>query len=56
MPNIGQNTALNSLNLYEAQFSSRLGMLLADQIAKGSENFELQLEPEVLVKFRSMCL
>ena len=52
MPNIGQNAALNSLNLYEAQFSSRLGMLLADQIAKGSENFELQLEPESFGKVR----
>jgi flagellar hook-length control protein FliK len=44
--NFGVNSALNTLNLYDAQFSSRLGMLLADQIAKGSENFELQLEPE----------
>ena len=52
MPNIGQNAALNSLNLYEAQFSSRLGVLLADQIAKGSENFELQLEPESFGKVR----
>ena len=51
-PNIGQNSALNSLNLYEAQFSSRLGMLLADQIAKGTENFELQLEPESFGKVR----
>jgi len=40
------------LNLYEAQFSSRLGMLLADQIAKGTENFELQLEPESFGKVR----
>ena len=52
MANIGQNAALNSLNLYEAQFSSRLGMLLADQLAKGSENFELQLEPESFGKVR----
>jgi hypothetical protein len=51
-PNIGQNSAVNSLNLYEAQFSSRLGMLLADQIAKGTENFELQLEPESFGKVR----
>ena len=52
MPNIGRNAVLNSLNLYEAQFSSRLGMLLADQIAKGSENFEMQLEPESFGKVR----
>ena len=51
-PNIGQNSSVNSLNLYEAQFSSRLGMLLADQIAKGTENFELQLEPESFGKVR----
>ena len=50
--NFGLNSALNSLNLYDAQFSSRLGMLLADQIAKGSENFELQLEPESFGKMR----
>ena len=52
MPTIGQNSAFNSLNLYEAQFSSRLGMLLAEQIAKGSENFELQLEPESFGRVR----
>ena len=51
-PNIGQNSFVNSLNLYEAQFSSRLGMLLADQIAKGTETFELQLEPESFGKVR----
>ena len=50
--NFGLNSALSSLNLYDAQFSSRLGMLLADQIAKGSENFELQLEPESFGKVR----
>ena len=51
-PNIGQNSSVNSLSLYEAQFSSRLGMLLADQIAKGTETFELQLEPESFGKVR----
>ena len=50
--NFGANSVLNTLNLYDAQFSSRLGMLLADQIAKGSENFELQLEPESFGKVR----
>jgi flagellar hook-length control protein FliK len=52
MQNFGLNSMVNSLNLYDAQFSSRLGMLLADQIAKGSENFELQLEPESFGKVR----
>ncbi|MDB3861726.1 flagellar hook-length control protein FliK [Paracoccaceae bacterium] len=50
--NFGLNSMVNSLNLYDAQFSSRLGMLLADQIAKGSESFELQLEPESFGKVR----
>ena len=52
MQNFGLNSMVNSLNLYDAQFSSRLGMLLADQITKGSENFELQLEPESFGKVR----
>ena len=51
-PSVGMNTFINSLNVYEAQFTSRLGMLLADQIAQGSENFELQLEPESFGKVR----
>ena len=51
-PNFGLTPTLNSLNLYDVQFSSRLGMLLADQISKGSENFELQLEPESFGKVR----
>ena len=50
--NFGLTPTLNSLNLYDVQFSSRLGMLLADQISKGSENFELQLEPESFGKVR----
>ena len=50
--NFGLTPTANSLNLYDVQFSSRLGMLLADQISKGSENFELQLEPESFGKVR----
>jgi flagellar hook-length control protein FliK len=49
---IGVNSVINSLNLYEAQFTSRLGMLLADQLSHGNENFELQLEPESFGKVR----
>ena len=33
---------------YDAQFSSRLAMLITDQIINGVENFEIQLEPETL--------
>ena len=50
--NSGVNSVINSLNLYEAQFTSRLGMLLADQLSQGNENFELQLEPESFGKVR----
>ena len=42
----------NALNIYDAQFSSRLGMLLTEKIIQGQENFELQLEPESFGKVR----
>ena len=40
------------LIFYDAQFSSRLGMLLTEKIIQGQENFELQLEPESFGKVR----
>ncbi len=46
------NPTLNSLSLYDAQFSSRLAVLFADQIINGVENFEIQLEPETFGKMR----
>lgn len=51
-PSIGPSTFINTINLYEAQFTSRVGMLLAEQMAKGNENFEFQLEPESFGKVR----
>jgi len=51
-PNIGTSTFINTINVYEAQFTSRVGMLLAEQMAKGNENFEFQLEPESFGKVR----
>ena len=42
----------NALNIYDAQFSSRLGILLTEKIIQGQENFELQLEPESFGKVR----
>ena len=51
-PSIGTSTFINTINLYEAQFTSRVGMLLAEQMAKGNENFEFQLEPESFGKVR----
>ena len=50
--NTGVNPIINNLNLYESQFTSRLGMLLADQLSQGNKNFELQLEPESFGKVR----
>ena len=43
---------VNSLSLYDAQFSSRLGMLITENIIKGQENFDIQLEPESFGKVR----
>ena len=48
----GVSTFINTVNLYEAQFTSRVGMLLAEQMARGNENFEFQLEPESFGKVR----
>ena len=31
----------NALNIYDAQFSSRLGMLLTEKIIQGQENFRI---------------
>ena len=53
MPTQGQSGSIvGSLSLYDAQYSSRLGMLLTDNIIKGQENFEIQLEPETFGKVR----
>ena len=41
-----------SLQVLDAQFNSRLGMLLTDKVALGQEKFELQLEPESFGKVR----
>ena len=43
---------VNTLSLYDAQYSSRLGMLLTENIIKGQENFDIQLEPETFGKVR----
>ena len=42
----------NTLQVFDAQFNSRLGMLLTERVAMGRENFELQLEPESFGKVR----
>ena len=52
MVNPGINPSFSTINLYDAHFSSRLSMLITDQIINGTENFELQLEPESFGKVR----
>ena len=47
---IGNST--NTLHVFDAQFNSRLGMLLSESVALGRESFELQLEPENFGKVR----
>ena len=42
----------NSLQVFDAQFNSRLGLLLTDRVLSGQEKFELQLEPESFGKVR----
>ena len=53
MPTQGPSGSIvNSLSLYDAQYSSRLGMLITENIIKGQENFDIQLEPESFGKVR----
>ena len=57
LPTQGQSGSIvGSLSLYDAQYSSRLGMLLTDNIIKGQEYFEIQLEPETFGKVRVSVL
>lgn len=42
----------NVLDLYDVQFSSRLGVILAEKVLNGSESFEIYLEPESFGKVR----
>jgi hypothetical protein len=50
--NLLQNLTPNFLSLYDAKIGSRLGMMLAEQVLNGKENFEIQLEPESFGKVR----
>lgn len=40
------------ISLYNAQYASRIGMLIVDKLSQGQENFEFQLEPESFGKIK----
>ena len=42
----------NTISLYDAQYSSRISMLVVDKVLNGSENFEIHLEPESFGKIK----
>ena len=42
----------NKISLYNAQYASRLSMLVVDKVLKGQENFEIHLEPESFGKIK----
>ena len=49
----GFSQSLNStISLYDAQYSSRISMLVVDKVLNGSENFEIHLEPESFGKIK----
>ena len=42
----------NSISLYDAQYASKISMLVVDKVLSGNENFEINLEPESFGKIR----
>ena len=42
----------NKIQLYDAQYASRISMLVVDKVLKGQENFEIHLEPESFGKIK----
>ena len=42
----------DKISLYNAQYASRIGMMIVDKIINGQENFEFQLEPESFGKIK----
>jgi flagellar hook-length control protein FliK len=45
-------TVAGRISLYNAQYASRIGMLIVDKLSQGQENFEFQLEPESFGKIK----
>ena len=49
----GFASSLNSkISLYDAQYASRISMLVVDKVLSGKENFEIHLEPESFGKIK----
>jgi len=42
----------NNISLYDAQYASKISMLVVDKVLSGNENFEINLEPESFGKIR----
>jgi flagellar hook-length control protein FliK len=40
------------ISLYDAQYASRISMLVVDKVLNGKENFEIHLEPESFGKIK----
>lgn len=47
-----QSSFNNSVSLYDAQYASRISMLVVDKVLNGQENFEINLEPESFGKIK----
>ena len=46
------STFNNKISLYDAQYASKMSMLVVDKVLKGQENFEIHLEPESFGKIK----
>jgi len=42
----------NNISLYDAQYASKVSMLVVDKVLSGNENFEINLEPKSFGKIR----
>ena len=51
-PNGFSQSLNNTISLYDAQYSSRISMLVVNKVLNGSENFEIHLEPESFGKIK----
>ena len=47
-----QSSFNNNVSLYDAQYTSRISMLVVDKVLNGQENFEINLEPESFGKIK----
>ena len=47
-----QSSVNNNVSLYDAQYTSRISMLVVDKVLNGQENFEINLEPESFGKIK----